>query len=223
MFSSPMMVAVASLLVAPAPSTSGGWQPDYGTALTAAATKHRPVAVVIGSGDAAQGVPAEVASALKASFECLYIDAASPAGAGLASQFRMTQGLVISDADGKVQALRHEGSISPADAATYAERFAQATGVARTEYVQMMMRPAMSAPAMMAPPAVMAAPSYQPAPAVTASPSYGYQPAPVYAPNYAPSYPAVRSGGCAGGSCGRVSYPAVTYSSGGCASGRCGR
>ncbi len=203
MFSSSMLVAVAGFLVA---APSSGWQPDYGSALSAAASKHRPVAVVIGSGDLAQAVPAEVASALKGSFECLYVNAASPEGVALATQFRMTQGLVISDADGKVQALRHEGAVSPADAATYAGRFAQATGVTRTEYAAQMLRPAMSAAPVMAPPA-MSAPAYQPAPLMVA-------------PSYAPSYQAfpVVTGGCAGGNCGRV-----VYSSGGCSSGRCGR
>jgi len=193
-FSTSLMAAVTGFVMAATPSPA--WQSDYRTVLSLSAELHKPVAVLIGRGDAGKQVPAEAALALRQHFVCLYVDVATPAGQELSAAFQLGEGLVISDKSGTAQALRHAGAVAPADLSRYATRYAHATGVTKTEYVNT---------------TAVVADQPVPPPATYAAPVVNYAPAMNYAPMYQP-YP-VMGGGCANGRCG--SSP--------CANGRCGR
>jgi hypothetical protein len=67
-------------------------------------------------------------------YVCLSVDPATAAGKDLAASFKMTEGLVISDKTGGVQALRHDGPVPAAELTGYLSRFARTSAVATTEY-----------------------------------------------------------------------------------------
>ena len=83
------------------------------------AEQHKPLAVFIGRGQAGYtrlvtdgGLGADTAKLLKQGYVSLYLDVDTAAGKQVAESFRMTEGVVISDRTGGVQALRHEGTVS---------------------------------------------------------------------------------------------------------------
>ncbi len=181
MFSTTLVAAALSGLVAPGSvAGSPAWQSDYRTALAQSAEQHKPVAVFIARGAdgysrlVAGGIGADAARLLKRDYVCLYVNTGTAGGQELSRSFGMSEGLVISDRTGGVQALRHEGAVSQADLGKYLERFSKTATVAATEQ-----HAAAAAP--------VAPVSYlQPAFAPTAVyPGFGY------------------GGGCPGGNCSR--------------------
>lgn len=197
-------IALSATLV---PAAKPEFQPhtDYASALKLAASEGKPMAVLIGSGNAFTKVMGEsamtdaAAKLLRDKFVCVAVDVSTPKGAELAGQFQLTDGLVISSAGGTYQALRQPGAVTPADLAKHVETYASATATPATTVT-------VGAPA--------AAPAYSVYPAGYSYPAYSG---------------AVIRGGCSGGSCGGVisggySYPSGGYvlpASGGCANGRC--
>lgn len=188
--------AVSGLTTGFTPTAQPKWQPDYPTAARLAAAQHKPLAVFVGHGQAgfAQSAPAgEAAKTLGEKFVSVYIDADSAAGKPLADALKVTDGLVISDHTGTVQALRHQGAVQPAVLSGYLTAFAVEQPVVQTVQAGTLVRA--DTPAPVAAPA----PVYAPAPAVYPNGGFG--------------------GGCAGGSCGGGYAPVM---SGGCSGGSCG-
>jgi len=133
-----LCAAAGLLAAAPAPT----FAPTYSKALSIAQQQKKPVAVFIGQGAEGftklvtdGGLTADAAQALKTEFVCLYVDSTTEAGKDLAGSFQMTEGVVISDRTGALQALRHEGAISPVVLTSYATTYSQpALAVTQTNY-----------------------------------------------------------------------------------------
>ncbi len=141
------------------------WQTDYRAALAQAAELKKPVAVFIARGGAGYdkliadgGLGADAARALRRGYVCLYVDTGTARGQELAAAFQMSEGLVISDKTGGVQVLRHQGTVSRSDLASYLTRFADVGAVAQTEFHGAAQPVAAAAP-------VAYQPLYQPQPA----------------------------------------------------------
>ena len=125
-----------------APSTTGmPWQTDYGIAARMAAESKKPMAVFIGHGKTGHtalvtdGLGESEAKALSTSYVCLYVDADTETGKKLATTFELTEGVVISDRTGGLQAVRHEGPVSKSELNDYLTRYSEpARVVTTTEY-----------------------------------------------------------------------------------------
>src|SRR6476659_9770079 len=114
MFTSTLAAAaVTGLLTTASLGSTNGWQTDYGKALSIAAQQQKPMAVFIAPGGPdkliADGkLDENTTKLLRQGYVALAIDPSTPAGQNLAASFKMTEGLVISDKTGGVQALRYE-------------------------------------------------------------------------------------------------------------------
>lgn len=180
-------VAVASLL-AGSIETAPKWQTDYRTAVAQAVDQRKPVAVFIGEGangyaklvtDGAISDKAE--NLLKTGYVCLYLDTTTESGKALAKSFNLTQGIVISDRTGELQALRHGGKVAASDLNRYLEKFSEVKTIVTTET---------NADAAVVP-------------ASAAAPATGYYPGLSTCPGGNCGAPAL--GGCPGGNCGAPS------------------
>ncbi|MBX9628649.1 MAG: hypothetical protein K2X82_32930 [Gemmataceae bacterium] len=163
---------VLGATLSPGAVVTPDWRTDYRQAIVVAQTDSKPVAVFIGRG--APAVPAEAAALLANKYVCLTVDTATPEGKELAGKFGMTDGLVISSAGGKVQALRHAGPVPAGELAAYLTKYGDPNrAVVTTETVGAEAAPAAVVPA-----------------------SYA-------APVYAPARPVIRTlgGGCPNGRC----------------------
>jgi hypothetical protein len=133
-----MYAALGFLVAAPSPE----FAPTYAKALATASAQQKPVAVFIGQGTDGftklvtdGGVTTEAVQALKTQYVCVYVDTTTEAGKDLAGSFQMTEGLVISDKTGNLQALRHEGLVPAVSLTQYTQTYSQMTGpIARTIY-----------------------------------------------------------------------------------------
>lgn len=97
-------------------------QTDYGHALTVAATEKKPMAVLIGKGDAFAKLMAdkslteEAKKLLGEKYVCVAVNTDTAAGKELAGQFGLADGgLVISSAGGTYQALRQSGAVTASE------------------------------------------------------------------------------------------------------------
>ena len=141
-FFSMALCAAGFLAAAPVPSLAPTFAPTYSTALALAQEQKKPVAVFIGQGTDGfaklvtdGGLTPDAAQALKTEFVCLYVDATTEAGKELAGSFQMTEGVVISDRTTGLQALRHDGAISPVALTSYATTYSQPSlAVTQTNY-----------------------------------------------------------------------------------------
>ena len=137
-----LCAAAGFLAAAPVPTAVPTFAPTYGQAVSLAQEQNKPLAVFIGQGTEGfaklvtdGGLTPETARSLKTEFVCLYVDSTTEAGKDLAGSFRMTEGVVISDRTGGLQALRHEGAISPVVLTTYATTYSQPSlAVTQTTY-----------------------------------------------------------------------------------------
>jgi hypothetical protein len=137
MFSTSLAAAVAGLM---AVGTLPDWQTDYRKALAQAATEQKPVAVFIARGTDGYAklvnegtIGSDAVGVLKQNYVALYVNTATASGKDLAKSFGMTEGLVISDRTGGVQALRHLGTVSQADLTGYLKRYSGTVAVVTTE------------------------------------------------------------------------------------------
>ena len=94
------------------------WQTDYAQAMINASAEKKPMAVFIGHGNdmvkrmTAEGViSADAAKLLAASYVCIYLDTDTASGKDWAGRFEITQGLVISNPGGTLQAYRYTGNM----------------------------------------------------------------------------------------------------------------
>jgi len=140
MFSSTLAAAaVTGLLSATSLGPTAAWQTDYRKALSIAAQQQKPVAVFIAPGGPdkliADGKLDENATKLlRQGYVALAVDTATPTGQELAASFKMTEGLIISDKTGGVQALRYDGPVPTVELNGFLTRYAQPTQVVSTEY-----------------------------------------------------------------------------------------
>src|SRR3954447_22024371 len=106
-----LAVVALSGSLAPAAKPEFQAQTDYGQALKRAADEKKPMAVLIGKGDAFAklltdaDLSDEAKNTLRDKFVCVSVDVNTDAGKALAGQFQLTDGLVISSAGGTYQAL----------------------------------------------------------------------------------------------------------------------
>jgi hypothetical protein len=123
-----------ALALNPAPA----WQPDYATAHAQSATAHKPLAVFIGHGTGgahcvvANGLTTDESRALNEKFVALYVDSDSAEGKTLAASFQMSEGLVISDATGGLQALKHGGGLTHDELSGYLTKYSDTTRPVKT-------------------------------------------------------------------------------------------
>lgn len=179
MFSTSLSAAVVGLM---AVGSLPNLQTDYRKALTISASEQKPVAVFIARGSdgyaklVSEGtLGSEATDALKQKYVPIYVNTATDTGVALARSFGMSEGLVISNRTGSVQALRHEGTVSQTELSGYLKRFTETSWVATTE------QHAAGQVGIAAAPVAVAAPVYAPAPAVT--PASYFQPARSSCPN----------------------------------------
>ncbi len=199
-----MYTSILLLALSVAPSadlTSPSWSNDYGMASKESATAKKPLAVVLGTGDAGYNqldrdgkLTTEAKGLLASKYVCVYVNTESADGKRLAESFRMPsgRGIVISDRTGDLQAFRHEGDLTSTELVRNLERYSdldrpvvstETTSTQRTSYYG----PGTSLP-------TAASGYYAPG---YAAPGYG---APAYSPGYCPT---CSGGGCANGRCGR--------------------
>jgi hypothetical protein len=140
MYTSAAMLALSGLLAAAPVSESPTWSTDYSLARKEGGSKHKPLAVFLGSGPRGWNAVSqngtlekEVKQLLAEHYLCVYVDTSKPAGKRLAADFEMAggPGIVISDAACKVQAFRHEGDLSTEALTRYLHRYADPERVAR--------------------------------------------------------------------------------------------
>lgn len=122
-------LAVAGLLASNTTVAGTTWQTDYAEALKVANSTRKPMAVFIAAGgqdrliEGGVALDAEAIKVLRDKFVPLHVDTNTEAGKRLASSFEMKVGLVISDASGGVQALRHDGTVSSDTLKIYLSKF----------------------------------------------------------------------------------------------------
>jgi hypothetical protein len=119
MYTSIMGVALAAAFASSAPTLTPAWYHNYRQARDLGEQEHKPLVVVIGSGKTPWANLTKVAEqdesinqTLLSSYVCLFIDVDTEDGQRLAKFFDMSQGLVISDKSGEVQAYRQAGELS---------------------------------------------------------------------------------------------------------------
>ena len=139
MFTTSLTAAVLSGMLASGSLDSPKWRTSYREAASAATELRKPIAVFITPGSPTKLVKEgtlgkDAARLLRDGFVPLTVDTTTDAGKELAKTFNLSEGLVISDRTGGVQALRHAGAVTDADLKGYLERFAAPTAVATTEY-----------------------------------------------------------------------------------------
>lgn len=190
------LAVAGALATGSIPAQQPAWQSSYRTALGQAVEQHKPLAVFIGHGAAGVnrlvadgGLGADAVQLLKANYVSLYIDADTASGKGLAEAFKMTEGLVISDKTGGLQALRHEGPVKPAELTTYLTRFAATDAVVTTE----------TRGAAVVTPVPVYAPAYYPAAGGCVGGNCNRGIFPVFGNGLLPAF----GGGCPGGNCRR--------------------
>jgi hypothetical protein len=162
------IMAVIALSGSLAPAAKPEFQPqtDYGHALKVAAAQKKPMAVLIGKGDAFaklmsdKSLTAEAKKLLREKYVCVSVNTDTKDGKELAGQFALADGgLVISSAGGTHQALRQSGAVNASELSRHVAAYATATGVP-AQTVTAGVAPATTSPVI---PASYSAPSYAPA------------------------------------------------------------
>jgi len=137
-----MFTALVSVAVAASSGAAPHWQSDYRQALTLAAQQGKPMAVVLGRGEAGWDalvseatLSAAAPAAARDAYVWLYVDTATDRGRKLAADFRADgPALILSDRGGNVQAFRHQGRLSGDSLKTVLTRYSEpAREVRRTE------------------------------------------------------------------------------------------
>lgn len=135
MYTSMMGLAVSAILSSAVPE----FQTDYRSAKALAARDHKPLVVVLCTGEAAWkgivpqgGLNEQSLKTLHDSCVCVFIDIDTDRGQRLATDFEFRHGpaLIISDRSGEVQAYRHEGTLTSAEMSDVVRLYATAEGLA---------------------------------------------------------------------------------------------
>jgi hypothetical protein len=139
MHTSLIALALTGLLAQPVASPEPKWLTDYGLALKEGKAAQKPLAVVIGSGEAGwnrlskEGKLTDEVRDLLAGYVCLYVDAGTETGKKLAASFDAPEGvgLVISSRSGDQQAFQHAGTLPNKDLERYLKKYADPNHVVR--------------------------------------------------------------------------------------------
>jgi hypothetical protein len=153
MFTTGLMTVLGSAIVAvSAAPNAPTWQPDYATAVSKAAESKKPLAVFIGHGKSGQaavvagGLDATEVKTLSESYVSVYVDTDTESGKKLAANFELSEGVVISDRTGGLQAVRHEGPVTKTELNGYLTKYGEPTVVVTTtEYGGRARRPIINA------------------------------------------------------------------------------
>ncbi len=137
MFTTSFTAALLGGMMASGSLEAPSWRTSYRDAAAAAVNLRKPIAVFITTGSPAKLVKEgslgkEAAKLLRDGFVPLTVDTATPAGKELANTFNLTEGLVISDRSGGVQALRHAGGLTDGELKAYLTKYATTTATAAT-------------------------------------------------------------------------------------------
>jgi len=160
MFTTSLTAALLGGLLSSGSLETPKWRTSYQDAAQAAASLRKPIAVFITAGSPAKlmkegSLNLETAKLLREGYIPLTVDTGTAAGQQLATTFKMSEGLVISDRSGGVQALRHAGAVSGAELKGYLKQYAAPTatvittdyrGVAPVASIAPTVRPAYQAP-----------------------------------------------------------------------------
>ena len=116
------------------------WQADYRTAQATVASASKPMAIFIANGTGWEsivkdGIDAVTKRVLAEKFVCLFVDASTAQGRGVAEAFQVGRGLVISDRTGTVQAYSLAGDLTKAELATTLAKYSDGKAVETTETV----------------------------------------------------------------------------------------
>ena len=139
MFTTSFTAALLGGMMASGSLEAPSWRTSYRDAATAAASLRKPIAVFITTGSPAKLVKEgtlgkDAAKLLRDGFVPLTVDTATPEGKELANTFNLTEGLVISDRTGGVQALRHTGSLTDGELKGYLTKYATPATATTTEF-----------------------------------------------------------------------------------------
>jgi hypothetical protein len=210
-----LTLSVTSGKISPTPA----WLDDYQVAQARVADAGKPMAIVIGSGQAGWqtvvrdgGFDPAVTQLLAEKFVCLYADTTTAKGRQLSDALQVRRGVVISDKTGRSQAFSASGTMSRTALASALARYADQPEIIRTEVQTTTTGPA---PVTAAPGGVVVQPGMAVPPGMVVQPGMAVPPAPVMpgAPAGACCPPtggyAMGAGGCCGGG----------YSMGGCGKG----
>lgn len=142
MYTSIVVIALASTLNSVQATDGIAWQAEYKAAQAEVLKSGKPLAVFIGSGE--QGwnkvvregtLTNDARQNLSKNFVCVYVNTATTDGKALASGFEIgARGLVISDAKGTTQAFSHAGDLTQAEIKNVLVKYAEPKApVATTE------------------------------------------------------------------------------------------
>jgi hypothetical protein len=112
-------------------SPSINWQKSYSSAVFASAEQKKPLVVFLGHGQngverlVVNGIGEQENRSLSNLYVTFYVDVDSEAGKALAKSFDLSQGIVISDRNGELQALRHEGTITQVELKNYLVKYSE--------------------------------------------------------------------------------------------------
>jgi hypothetical protein len=140
MFTTSVTVAmVAGLLSSGSINGLPDWTESYGKAIALAGEKHKPVAVFLSPGELSKltngkGLGTDILKSLKSDYIAVRVDTTTDDGKKLAEVFGITQGVVLSDKDGKQMALKHEGQLTSEQLTEYLVKYAGSEPVVTTEY-----------------------------------------------------------------------------------------
>jgi hypothetical protein len=130
-------VVLAALAAGSGPTSP--WQTDYKSAVRMAADAKKPLAVFLGHGKNGPnylvrdgGLGAKEVKTLTDNYVSVYVDVDSDGGKTLSASFEISEGVVISDRTGSLQAVLHEGTVSQTELNDYLTRYAEPTKVVTT-------------------------------------------------------------------------------------------
>lgn len=139
MLTTSFTAVVMAALAAAGSGPTNPWQTDYKAAVRMAADAKKPLAVFLGRGQNGPnylvrdgGLGAKEVKTLTERFVSVYVDVDTDGGKSLSNSFEISEGMVISDRSGSVQAVLHEGTVSQTELNDYLTRYAEPTNVVTT-------------------------------------------------------------------------------------------
>jgi hypothetical protein len=141
MYTSIMVIALASTMNSVQVTDGIAWQAEYKAAQAEVVKSGKPLAVFIGNGShgwnkvAREGnLTNDARQSLNKNFTCVYVNTDTAEGKALASSFEISaRGLVISDVKGTKQAFSHAGDLTQDEMKNVLVKYAEVKAVATTE------------------------------------------------------------------------------------------
>ena len=164
MFTSVVLVALASFGAHEEMAVRPTWLKDYSLASERGTALQKPLAVFIGTGETGWddiskdgNLGREANELLATHYVCVYLDTNKEEGRRIAKAFAIPDGhgMVLSDRTGKLQAFHHEGEINANELEKSLRRYADPERLVKTTETREDLQPR---PVQAAPPAVRYAP-----------------------------------------------------------------